>query len=350
MGDIYQQAADEVGRDIPHFGDLLRETAYAENTPAFKDAGGKAANRMQLKSPALKELARLGHKLPTGDVSTWPALDQARAAANYYKIMFNRTYKTPDQRQALNNMLNHGYDTRGSVWKKVYNTVADPNGSAAYYTRRVAALYPPPPPPPMIPKQSCDKNWKTLVGKAGGLKLCVVDGNHIRTCIGDVDFALGGNHERYPYIPDDEVWAEDTNDLFETFGHEIAERALMKKGGTYENSHKIALAWEMAVRGVTKSAKHQEVDNKALSKRASFEGWMRKQAEPPGTAFDSRAIPDIRPDGSGVNPNPTRPEPKEIGLQRMPKPDNQTTSDEDDNSVAEPRSPGSSDGGGGAGP
>lgn len=188
-------------------------------------------------------------------------------------------------------------------------------------------------------KTACGKGWKRIVGEAGDLKLCVVDGNHVRTCIGDVDFALGGNHERYPYIPDDEVWAEDTKDLYETFGHEIFERALMKKGGSYEDSHKCALAWEMAVRGVRKPS--EDMANEGRHRPS--EGKLDKKADIQPGAFESRQIPDVDTQGSLVNPNPTEPEPKENGLEPM---DNTTTSDQDDKTIKEPISRGSSDGGG----
>lgn len=190
-------------------------------------------------------------------------------------------------------------------------------------------------------KQACE-SWKKVVGKAGGLKLCVVDGKHVRSCIGDVDFALGGNSERYPYIPDDEVWAENSKDLYETFGHEIIERALMKKGGDYEKSHKIALAWEMATRGVKTMAEHQEVDKRALAKRACLI-WLSKQAEPTGHAFDSRTTPDMDTQGSVIDPEPAK-------RHQHPQFDNATTSDEDDKDIKEPLSRACSDGGGGEGP
>ena len=184
-------------------------------------------------------------------------------------------------------------------------------------------------------------SWKKVVGKADGIKLCVVDGDHVRTRIGDVDFALGGNHERYTYIPDDEVWAENSNDLYETFGHEIMERALMKKGGSYDDSHKCALAWEMAVRGIRKPCESMHSEGRhhrerPLSKKA-FIDYMRKSADIQPTSFESNQDPDVDTQGAVVDPRPVKRHP-------LPQLVNATTSAEDDKVVNEPRSPTGYDG------
>ncbi len=68
-----------------------------------------------------------------------------------------------------------------------------------------------------------------------------------------------------------------------------------------------------------------------------FDTWMRKSADIQPTSFESNQVPNVDTQGALVNPNPTRPEPKENGLQPL---DNATTSDQDDKKIEEPHSPG----------
>lgn len=73
-----------------------------------------------------------------------------------------------------------------------------------------------------------------------GYTIWVVDGSVIRDHI-DIEFALGGNPGRYAYVPQDEVWIEDTGDepdMDAIAAHETVESDLMIKDGfSYEEAH-----------------------------------------------------------------------------------------------------------------
>ena len=83
-----------------------------------------------------------------------------------------------------------------------------------------------------------------------------LDQVHIATISGDkvrddedVEFALGGHHYRYDFIPEDEIWLEDTTeegeDLLANIIHEFVERLLMKNLDIdYEQAHQLAATLE----------------------------------------------------------------------------------------------------------
>ena len=85
----------------------------------------------------------------------------------------------------------------------------------------------------------------------GGYKVWVVDGSLIRHYV-EIEFALGGNHGRYSFIPYNEVWIEDTGnelDMMATIMHEVIEVELMRKSGLdYDAAHEIASSREIALR------------------------------------------------------------------------------------------------------
>jgi hypothetical protein len=67
----------------------------------------------------------------------------------------------------------------------------------------------------------------------------LVDGKYVRDNI-DIDFTEGGNSCRFEFIPDDEIWIDDTLDEYEwndTISHELLERYMMSKGDTYDLAH-----------------------------------------------------------------------------------------------------------------
>jgi hypothetical protein len=87
---------------------------------------------------------------------------------------------------------------------------------------------------------------------ADAVRVVRVDGHAVRTGR-DVEFALGGHHWRYPWIPAGEVWVEagvaDPGDWIATVVHEVAERAIMRDLGMgYEAAHAVASAAERALR------------------------------------------------------------------------------------------------------
>lgn len=83
-----------------------------------------------------------------------------------------------------------------------------------------------------------------------GLPVMAVDGNFVRHKFYN-DFVAGGNHERYKWVPEGEIWVDkvttsDPNTLQGTIIHEDKELGLMKKGMSYEKAHPIANKHEMA--------------------------------------------------------------------------------------------------------
>jgi hypothetical protein len=73
------------------------------------------------------------------------------------------------------------------------------------------------------------------IGDRGDLKIWIVDGSYIRKQT-DEEFTNFGQHYRYPYIPEDELWldqaaGEDEKHFF--IDHLLIEHRLMKDGKTY---------------------------------------------------------------------------------------------------------------------
>jgi hypothetical protein len=75
-------------------------------------------------------------------------------------------------------------------------------------------------------------------GRRGDLQIWVVDGSYIRTHT-DVEFTNFGQHYRYKYIPENELWLDQEADNDErTFfiDHLLVEREMMSQGMTYEKA------------------------------------------------------------------------------------------------------------------
>lgn len=88
--------------------------------------------------------------------------------------------------------------------------------------------------------------------KPDNCEVFVIDGEYVRTNH-DVEFALGGHHYRYEFIPENEIWIEVVksayNSISYNLAHEIVERLLMKnEGKTYEEAHQIASDVERSLR------------------------------------------------------------------------------------------------------
>ncbi len=67
----------------------------------------------------------------------------------------------------------------------------------------------------------------------------------------DVDFVAGGHHWRYGFIPESEVWIEQTmstRDFILTAAHEVIERFMMRRGLDYDKAHEAANAMERRLR------------------------------------------------------------------------------------------------------
>lgn len=88
-------------------------------------------------------------------------------------------------------------------------------------------------------------------GEKDGFKVWIVDGAKIRRNIFN-EFVYGGNNERYPFVPEKEIWIDNSisSEEFETtLAHELNERNLMAKFAmTYYDAHDSSLAVEVAMR------------------------------------------------------------------------------------------------------
>lgn len=91
-----------------------------------------------------------------------------------------------------------------------------------------------------------------LLGEIDHWKVYEVDGLYVRNNI-DIDFTEGGSSARYQYIPNDEIWLDNTldpTDATATLVHEVTEaRAMMNDGSSYEKAHDIANEAESKFRG-----------------------------------------------------------------------------------------------------
>jgi hypothetical protein len=95
---------------------------------------------------------------------------------------------------------------------------------------------------------------KVLIGtiKPDKCSVYLIDGQEVRDTYTS-DFCLGGNHFKWPWIPEDEIWVELTRDIAKTVTHEIVERLNMKYlHMTYEKAHSIALSVEDTLREIHK--------------------------------------------------------------------------------------------------
>ncbi|MEI7485061.1 MAG: hypothetical protein WCK13_10170 [Ignavibacteriota bacterium] len=100
-------------------------------------------------------------------------------------------------------------------------------------------------------------------GEYKGFKVWVVDGNFIRREIFN-EFIYGGNDERYTFVPESEIWIDNSisaDEYLTTLEHEIIERNLMRFSGyTYYDAHDSALMLELGMRRsfLTASNEHEK--------------------------------------------------------------------------------------------
>lgn len=104
--------------------------------------------------------------------------------------------------------------------------------------------------------------YRYYFGEKDGFKVWIVDGALVRKNIFN-EFIYGGNDERYPFVPLNEIWIDNSisSEEFETtLAHEINERNLMLKFGmTYFDAHDSSLMVELAMRrGFMKKALEHE--------------------------------------------------------------------------------------------
>ena len=95
------------------------------------------------------------------------------------------------------------------------------------------------------------------MGMREGLNVWIVDGDEVRRDIYPA-FLYGGNPQRYPFIPQKEIWIDNAiaAEEFEyTVAHELLERSLMaRQGMSYDDAHNRALELEQVMRHADDSA------------------------------------------------------------------------------------------------
>jgi hypothetical protein len=101
-------------------------------------------------------------------------------------------------------------------------------------------------------EKSLDDTLRTKrIGNVGGLAIWFVNGHYIRDNI-YIDFTEGGNHERYDWIPDGEIWIDEEvkpEEVTATIFHEFTEQKVMReKGWDYDHAHDFASGLEIAMR------------------------------------------------------------------------------------------------------
>jgi hypothetical protein len=93
--------------------------------------------------------------------------------------------------------------------------------------------------------------YRASVGINGNKNIWIVDGFVIRRDLFG-EFLYGGNHQRYPWIPKDEIWIDNAISAEEfkyTLIHEINERDLMANlGMNYSEAHDSSSAVERRIR------------------------------------------------------------------------------------------------------
>lgn len=111
-------------------------------------------------------------------------------------------------------------------------------------------------------EQNLNNVYRFYCGERKGFKVWIVDGALVREKIFN-EFIFGGNDERYPFVPEGEIWIDNSVSVKEfetTLEHEINERNLMAKYGmTYYDAHDSSLSIELTMRNNYKliSEKHE---------------------------------------------------------------------------------------------
>ncbi len=77
------------------------------------------------------------------------------------------------------------------------------------------------------------------LGRKDGFSIWLVSGRWIRNHL-DEDFTEGGQSLKWNFIPDDEIWVDDSLDKAERYvteEHELVEHRAMARGIPYEIAH-----------------------------------------------------------------------------------------------------------------
>jgi len=117
--------------------------------------------------------------------------------------------------------------------------------------------------------------YRLRIGKRKGLEVWIVDGAKVRREL-YTDFLFGGNDQRYKFIPEGEIWIDNSVSVEElefTIIHEITEREFMKQGMSYAKAHELATQEELRAR-INKTESIDEL------KARWYRAWESKSQEP----------------------------------------------------------------------
>lgn len=92
--------------------------------------------------------------------------------------------------------------------------------------------------------------YRLKIGKRKGFDIWIVDGAKVRREL-FIEFFVGGHDQRYKFIPEGEIWIDNSISVEEaefTIIHEIFERELMKQGINYVPAHHLAAQEELKAR------------------------------------------------------------------------------------------------------
>lgn len=115
---------------------------------------------------------------------------------------------------------------------------------------------------------------KELIGELLGNKVYLVDGSFIRDNV-DIEYTEGGNHGRYSWVPENEIWLENSHNSMDVSAcalHELLESKLMSRGMSYDDAHTRASAMEKKFR-----TSCSEADEVSLAQAGA---WFQEHAEP----------------------------------------------------------------------
>ncbi len=106
--------------------------------------------------------------------------------------------------------------------------------------------------------------YKVFMGKIDSLNIYIVDGELVRKEIYP-DFIFGGNEQRYPYVPHNEIWIDNSipnREYTTTLKHEINEMNLMRDfEWTYIQAHDSSLMLEVKMRNEFKNESESHEKN-----------------------------------------------------------------------------------------
>jgi hypothetical protein len=102
-----------------------------------------------------------------------------------------------------------------------------------------------------VPEEVYLETYATLPDKDGTVEVWIVDGNVVRSLY-KTDYTEGGHGYVYPWVPQDEIWIEESLDHHELpyiVSHEYLERRLMRDAKIdYDTAHEICSAVEFQLR------------------------------------------------------------------------------------------------------